>query len=82
MNATIEVTLLEDLDLEDAPPCEFYPGLDRCGKPSVVRVRVKCPCGANGLAFLCEACLEVLKTGGAKCLTCLDLDNELSWGEA
>ena len=82
--AEIEVTPLEEIDLEAAPPCSMatqwhLAGLSRllgrgqrrhCGRPATHRVRVTCPVHGTMLKFLCARHLRILKLGWAGCWTC------------
>lgn len=82
MSTTIEIEELTGIDLDSAPPCEFYAVAQGkpCGEPSVVRLHIKCSCGEAGALFLCQKCLEILEQGGAQCLICFSGD--LTWGES
>ena len=75
----IEVTPLEGIDLDAAPPCSMtgnwhlfglarFVGLSRlwkCGRPATHRVRVTCPVHGGRLVFLCARHVKVVKLGWA-----------------
>ena len=73
----VEVTDLSELDLEAAPPCEIlFVNKDtkhefRCGKPSVVRMRMTCSgCHRKRTLFLCRKCYDDLRKGRLSCWYC------------
>jgi hypothetical protein len=77
--ATVEVTALEGIDLEAAPPCSMITERRtlrlrwrrrECGRPATHRVKVTCPVHGTRLRFLCGRHLRVLKWGWASCWTC------------
>lgn len=77
VSSVVEVTFLEGIDLEGAPPCvvEF---VDRetgdampCGQPSAVRILFRCTgCGNGGPRFYCQECYEDLEAGFIDCYYC------------
>jgi hypothetical protein len=74
VSALAEVEFLEDLDLDETPPCTIQvaiPGKRErvtCGLPSVARVRVTCGvCGYTRPNFICADCLLMLKAGWFMC---------------
>lgn len=78
MSTEVTVEELTGIDLEGSPPCEVC-CIDkvtrhefRCGRPSVVRVTLKCPdCGYSGSRFLCKRCREEMRKGGIVCYRCI-----------
>jgi hypothetical protein len=78
----VQVSPLEGVDLEAAPPCEMKVGWRRfglfgrwmrprqCGRPSVCRVKAVCPEHGVQLRFLCSWHLRVLKLGAVACWSC------------
>jgi hypothetical protein len=86
----VEVTALQGVDLEGAPPCDMKTGwrlfglLGRwvyrmCGRPSTHRVKVTCPEHGTRLRFVCERHLRFLKWGWATCWSC-DNRNAVRFG--
>jgi hypothetical protein len=80
----VEVTPLEGVDLDGAPPCMMtgnwhllglarFIGLARlrvCKRPSTHRVRMVCPVHGERLVFLCAWHVKVAKLGLAICRAC------------
>lgn len=82
--STVEITPLEGIDLDGAPPCDALEawhlfGLARflglagqreCGRPATHRVRITCPAHGTGTRFLCGRCLRYLNLGLMTCNSC------------
>lgn len=73
----LDIRPLEGVDVDNPPPCEtFYrnPSTGHefpCGKPSVVRVYMRCPdCGHNRALFLCVQCKFDAEKHTLKCTHC------------
>jgi hypothetical protein len=73
----VEVTTLDELNLESVPPCEIlfvnlatgheFP----CGKPSVIRMHLSCPgCARVSTRFLCQKCYDDLRNAKLACWYC------------
>jgi hypothetical protein len=81
---TIEVESLDELTLDDVPPCTVMLGDDQheCGKPAVCRIRTVCSCpwghGKVKHDFLCLSCLMYLRLGWYRCGLC-KLRDPLEW---
>lgn len=84
----IEVTTLDELDLESVPPCEIvfvnretkhqFP----CGKPSVIRMHMSCGrCSRNSTRFMCQQCYDDLRNSRLSCWYCFtETGNKLMVG--
>jgi hypothetical protein len=77
---TVEVTALEGVDLDAAPPCDawivgWFSGWRRCPerrcrRASTHRVRAVCPVHGPALRFLCARHVRLLKWRTGACRTC------------
>lgn len=64
----------EDLEklLGKPPDCQLWL-IKRgvfCGKPSLHHVKLTCPCGNQGLFFVCEDHLTEVRGGSVRCTGC------------
>lgn len=69
---TAECVTLEDINLDEVPPCAIWHGYwdrgefvkqGRCGKPSAVRIRFSCKCGRESIIFVCQTDYDLMKLG-------------------
>lgn len=73
----IEVTALDELDLDAVPPCEII-FVNRvtghqfeCGKPSVIRMHMACGrCSRSSTRFMCRQCYDDLLSSRLSCWYC------------
>lgn len=74
---TIEVPSLEDIDLDEAPPCAINKrdGSWWCPNPGVYHVQFICPC-RSGAHFICEEHISTVHTSEWECTLC---GGDITW---
>ena len=86
--SVIEVTRLEDLDLDSTPGCEiilsswyltFYECI--CNKSAVARVQINHECGSKSTRFVCKGHLADLKADFMECVVCGEIGG-FRWKES